>query len=156
MTNTPYEPGGAHDPDEPRTDADEARTDAAIQDVNAQVQWPRAQPSTPAQHAPRPPAARHGPPPASSPQAGASPSAPRPRSAWRSVGIGILGLVGGVLLALIVQDVLATAFVSDGTVPSALSAVLGFLMPVFAILGVIVAILVDNWNVKRRSKGLGQ
>jgi hypothetical protein len=57
-----------------------------------------------------------------------------------------------VLLALIVQDVLATAFLRVVTVPIGLGIVLGFLMPVFGVVGVIVAILADNRHTKRRSK----
>ncbi|WP_229741658.1 hypothetical protein [Pseudoclavibacter endophyticus] len=81
---------------------------------------------------------------------------PRPRSTWRSIGSGALGLVGGVLLALIVQDVLATAFLRDGTIPLALGVVLGFLVPAFGALGVLTAILIDNRNAKRRSKTSGR
>ena len=70
----------------------------------------------------------------------------------RKVGIGALGFVGGVLLALIVQDVLSTAFLRIVTVPITLGIVLGFLMPAFGVVGVIVAILADNRHTKCRSK----
>lgn len=155
MTKTPSDP---HNPGEARTDSDEARTDAALRHLKARGQWP--QPSNPA-----PPAPQHAPalwlaaepvtpyPSArpSCPSASIQP-APRPRSAWRSVGIGALGLVGGVLLALIVQDLLATVFLRDGTIPIPVALVLGFLMPAFGVLGVVIAILIDNRNAKRRSE----
>ncbi len=70
----------------------------------------------------------------------------------RKVGVGALGVVGGVLLALIVQDLLATAFLSSGTIPASLGIVLGSLMPVFAVLGAIFAVLIYNRSVKRKSE----
>lgn len=70
----------------------------------------------------------------------------------RTVGIGALGVVGGVLLALIVQDLLATAFLSSGTIPIGAGLGLGFLIPLFAVLGAITAVLIDHRSAKRRSK----
>jgi hypothetical protein len=70
----------------------------------------------------------------------------------RKVGIGALGLIGGVLLAVVVQDLLARAFVRDGAVPLPLALVLGFMIPVFAVLGVVGAILADNRRLRRNSK----
>ncbi len=69
----------------------------------------------------------------------------------RKIGIGALGLVGGLLLALVVQDLLAVTFVRDGTIPLALGIVLGFLMPVLAVLGAIVALLIDGRAAGSRS-----
>ncbi len=74
------------------------------------------------------------------------------RNAMRKVGIGALGVIGGVLLALIVQDLLATAFLSNGTIPIGLGIVLGFLMPVFAVLGAVIAVLTYNRSTKRKSE----
>jgi hypothetical protein len=71
----------------------------------------------------------------------------------RKAGIGTLGLVGGVLLAMIVQDLLATAFLQGGSIPVALGIALGFLVPVLGVAGVIVAIQLDNRSTNRRSKG---
>lgn len=68
----------------------------------------------------------------------------------RTIGIGALGLIGGVLSALVVQDLLAVAFVREGTVPDALVVVLALLMPVMALLGVVVAVLLDR-QAKRRA-----
>jgi hypothetical protein len=70
----------------------------------------------------------------------------------RKAGIGILGLVGGVLLAMIVQDLLANAFLQDGTIPVALAITLGLLMPVLGVVGVIVAIQMDNRFTNRRAE----
>jgi hypothetical protein len=69
---------------------------------------------------------------------------------WRSVGVGALGLVGGVLMALVVQDLLAVAFISDGSVAPALIAVVAFLIPVCGALGTVVAVILDNRSRKRR------
>lgn len=73
-------------------------------------------------------------------------------SALRRVGIGALGVIGGVLLALIVQDLLATAFLRDGTIPLGLAIVMGFLLPVFAVLGAVLAVVLDNRSVRRMSE----
>lgn len=70
----------------------------------------------------------------------------------RKVGIGALGVIGGVLLALIVQDLLATAFFSNGTIPPGPGIVLGFLMPVFAVLGAVVAVLIHHRSTRRTSE----
>jgi uncharacterized protein YacL len=67
----------------------------------------------------------------------------------QKVGIGTLGVIGGLLLALIVQDLLATAFLSNGTIPIALGIALGFLMPVFAVLGAFIAVRIHNRSAKR-------
>ncbi|MDO5633824.1 MAG: hypothetical protein Q4G34_02975 [Micrococcus sp.] len=69
------------------------------------------------------------------------------------VGIGALGSVGGLLLALILQDILAVAFLGHGTIPFPLAVVVGFLLPTLAVLGAVVAILLDNRNTTRTSKG---
>ena len=68
----------------------------------------------------------------------------------RKVGIGALGLIGGVLLALIVQDLLAVAVLQDGTIPLALALVIGFLIPAFGVLGTVVAILLDSRHSAHR------
>lgn len=70
----------------------------------------------------------------------------------RKVGIGALGLVGGVLLALVVQDLLAVAFLRDGTIPTPLAIVLGFLMPVFGVLGAVISVLIYSRHTKRQPK----
>lgn len=139
MTNTP--PGSDNRP----ADAEQSITDRAISDLNARVHWP--QPPNPAPSSVNKPETKPYLPSSPHPY---SPSAPRPRRPWRSIGIGALGVLGGVLLALIVQDILATGFVREGVVPTGLAIVLGFLIPIFAIFGAIVAVLIDARTAKRR------
>ncbi|HEY4535503.1 MAG TPA: hypothetical protein VIG71_05955 [Enteractinococcus sp.] len=142
MTNTPHESGGSDDAEEPRTSADEARTDAAIQDFNARVQWPRrpADPHDPAM-----------PPPHADPIPQRPPPSRGLTDGWRTVGIGALGLLGGTLFGIIVQDILALIFINTGTTVFGL--VFALVIPVFAVLGVVVAVLLDNRMVRRRSGG---
>lgn len=52
------------------------------------------------------------------------------------------------LLALIFQDILTTVLVHDGAVPTGLAVVLGLLMPVLAILGALIAVLIHNRTTK--------
>lgn len=58
----------------------------------------------------------------------------------RRLGIGILGAIGGVFLALIVQDLLASNLPSGPTTATGLGNVIGLLMPVLAILGAVIAV----------------
>lgn len=74
---------------------------------------------------------------------------------WRTVGIGGLGLVGGVLLALVVQDVLAPLLVREPGQPTGLGMLLGLLLPALAGLGVVVAIALDRRGVGRRDEPRG-
>jgi len=67
------------------------------------------------------------------------------------VGIGALGLLGGTLFGIIVQDILALIFINTGTTVFGL--VFALVIPVFAVLGVVVAVLLDNRMVRRRSGG---
>ena len=69
----------------------------------------------------------------------------------RKIGVAALGVVGGVLLAIIIQDVLARSFVDSGTVPVGLGLVISLIMPVLAVLGAVVAIVLHNRNTKRGS-----
>ncbi|WP_181954322.1 hypothetical protein [Kocuria coralli] len=159
MTYPPRSNENGND-EESRTDADEALTDAAIRDLQGRVQGPQVSNSaSPAERA-LPGQGRGQHPeqswPTSSPTPRYNPVSPiqpppQRRSVWRSAGVGVLGFVGGVLLALILQDILATAFLREGTIPIALGIVLGFLMPVCGVLGVIVAILIYNRHGKRGS-----
>lgn len=80
------------------------------------------------------------------------PHAGRRGGAARRAGVGALGVVGGVLLALIVQDLLATALVRNGTLTHGLALVLGSLMPVFAVLGAVTAVLIDARAPTRSSE----
>lgn len=131
MTNIPSESSKPRDSDEPGTAADKGRTAAATREVNSGASGPQA-------HSSAPPGAHRQPAPGT--------LAPHPRSPWRSLGIGVLGLVGGVLLALIVQDILATDLLRDETLPIVLS----LLVPALGTLGAVSAILIDNRNAKDR------
>lgn len=75
----------------------------------------------------------------------------RLRGVWHSMGIGGLGLVGGALLGIIVQDILATAFFRDRTFPVTLGIAFVFLIPSCAVLGAVVALLIDRQNASRPS-----
>ncbi|GAA1547449.1 uncharacterized membrane protein YcjF (UPF0283 family) [Microbacterium ginsengiterrae] len=138
MTNVPNRPENSRDTEEARTSADEARTDAVIQGLNARVHWPQL-PDDALEESTSPPQS------ASFPQ---HPQARKPRSGWRTAGIGALGLLGGVLLGVIVQDLLAVIFIRTGT--PVLGLVFAVLIPLFAVLGVVTAILIDNRTNRRR------
>lgn len=105
-----------------------------VRDLDTRAQQPR--PSYPTAQPAHPPASIQ--------------PAPRSRSAWRSIGTGALGLLGGVLLALIAQDLLAAALLRDGTLSPALTVVLGLFMPVLGVLGMVTALVIDARNTKRR------
>ncbi|MFW6642124.1 hypothetical protein ACOALZ_19030 [Nocardiopsis algeriensis] len=70
----------------------------------------------------------------------------------RQLGLGALGAIGGVLLALIIHDLLATAFLSNGTIPIGPGIVIGSLIPVLAVLGAVIAVLIYNRSLKRTSE----
>lgn len=69
----------------------------------------------------------------------------------RTIGIAALGLVGGVLLGLIVQDVLARLLLDDGVFPDSLPLALlvGFLTPALAVVGIVVALVLDARRARR-------
>lgn len=71
------------------------------------------------------------------------------------LGTAALGLIGGLLLALVVQDLLATAWVQGGTIPQALAVVLGLLMPVLGVLGAVLALLLDSRHATRQRQDEG-
>lgn len=141
MTNVPNRPEDSRDTEVARTSADEARTDAAIQDLNARVHWPQL-PDDALEKSTSPP---HS---ASFPQ---PPQSRKPRSEWRTAGIGALGLLGGVLLGVIVQDLLAVILIRTGT--PVLGLVFVVLIPLFAVLGLVTAILIDNRTNRHRQGG---
>lgn len=71
----------------------------------------------------------------------------------RKLGIGVLGLFCGLLVALVVIEVIARAALADGGTPSGgVAAVLGLTMPVLAVAGVLVALLIDSRIRAGRSK----
>lgn len=71
----------------------------------------------------------------------------------RSVGVGALGVIGGTLLALIVYDFVAAASVRLGVAPVDIGIALEWMIPVFAALGAVVAVVLYRRSVKRRSDG---
>ncbi len=66
----------------------------------------------------------------------------------RKIGVGVLGLIGGVLLAIIIQDILATALVNSGRSPRELGVVTGLLMPILAVLGAVVTVMLHSRSGK--------
>ena len=64
----------------------------------------------------------------------------------RTVGIALLGLVGGLLFAIVVQDVLARILLGNGPQSQAgmVEVALGSLLPGCAVLGPVVALLLDR------------
>ncbi len=90
-----------------------------------------------------------GPAPWSVPQ----PPVKRSASTLRSVGIGALGLLAGLLAALVLQDILAIAFLrSGGGLPLELGVLIGSFMPILAVVGAVLALLIDRNARMRRSK----
>ncbi len=88
-----------------------------------------------------------GPSPWNSPQ----PPARKSPSVWRSIGIGALGLVAGLFAAFVLQDVLGMVFVLNGSsFPLGIAAVIGSFMPILAVAGVVVALLIDRKTRARR------
>ncbi len=79
------------------------------------------------------------------------PDPPRP-SIRRMLGVGALGLIGGALLALFIQDVLAVAFTRAGSVPSALTVVSVYLIPAVSIVTAVAAVVIDRRQAVRRTE----
>lgn len=107
----------------------------------------------PYQAAPDP--AQHWPSVSTGLSAGNSPQPPASNgpSTWRSIGIGALGLMAGLFAAFVLQDVLGMVFVlNGGSFPLGIAAVIGSFMPMFAVAGVVVALLIDR---KARARRLG-
>lgn len=61
----------------------------------------------------------------------------------RHVGMTLLGLVGGLLAGVVLQDVFAQALVSDGEVTTLGAVVLPLLLPLCALLGAAVALVLS-------------
>lgn len=72
----------------------------------------------------------------------------------RKLGIGFLGLLGGLLAGLIAHDVLARILLDGGRFPDSLPMALlvGFLTPTLAIVGVVLALVLDGRRTRRRDQ----
>lgn len=68
------------------------------------------------------------------------------------LGVGALGLIGGALLALFIQDLLAVAFVKGENVPDALTIIFAYLIPVVSILTAVAAVVIDRRLAVRRTE----
>lgn len=74
--------------------------------------------------------------------------------AWRAIGIGALGMLGGVFAATLIPDALGIAYVLlGGEFPIEVAVVLGSFLPVIAVAGAVVALLVDRRVRARRGSG---
>lgn len=136
MPHTPSSPGDPREADEPRTNADEAKTDAAVHAFNARVQWPLSAAEAPTV----------------SPTGDAANRSPQPpqkqRNKWRTVGIVALGLLGGLLFGVVLQDILATIMIQTGL--TGLSFVFALVIPLFAAVGAVATLVFDKWFARRR------
>lgn len=77
---------------------------------------------------------------------------PRPRRRTgipRTLGVGTLGLIGGALLALFIQDLLAAALVRDAQVPGALAVLFASFIPVVAVTTAVCAVVIDRKRTAR-------
>lgn len=71
----------------------------------------------------------------------------------RSVGMGVLGLVGGLLFGIVVQDILGRLLGDPAGTPSVVvGLVFGSLLPACLVLGPVVAIWIDRRQHRRRTE----
>ena len=69
----------------------------------------------------------------------------------RRVGMGILGLIGGLLAGIVIQDVLAEALVAgSGEVSTAGLVIIPVLLPLCGVAGAVIAVLADLRRERRR------
>ena len=72
----------------------------------------------------------------------------------RKLGIVFIGLIGGLIVGFLIHEVIARIAMSAGSglLPDslALALVLGFLTPALAIVGAVVALVIDGGRVRRR------
>lgn len=76
----------------------------------------------------------------------------RRRSALRTMGIGGLGLVGGILAGLVLQDILAQSFPDA----RAVLAVHAALVPLLALAGTVLAVWLDGRVPRRDAQDPGR
>lgn len=142
MTKTP---GGPTDPrdhaetDDARTHADESRTDAAIRDLNSRILWPQPQSSAS-------PATSERPPTINVLETAHAASTSRKATLMRKLGVGMVGLIGGLLLGLLAR------FIVPGDPPLLLALVLGAVTLTLAVAGVVGALAIDHYYLKRRAQ----
>ena len=69
----------------------------------------------------------------------------------RTAAIALLGLAGGTLTGLIVQDVVVRLLIVDGVFPDSLplALLIGSLTPALAVAGAVVAVIVDARQSRR-------
>lgn len=72
--------------------------------------------------------------------------------AGRAAGIGALGFVGGALLALFVQDLLAAALAGSGGAPGRLLPVFTVLAPVLSVASAVAAVVADRRRAGRADR----
>lgn len=71
----------------------------------------------------------------------------------RKLGAGFLGLLAGLLVGIVAQELLASLLVQGGRLDASLplAVLIGFLMPGLALVGVVVALAIDGRVTKHRS-----
>ncbi|WP_007024780.1 hypothetical protein [Saccharomonospora iraqiensis] len=74
----------------------------------------------------------------------------------RTVGIGALGIIGGLLLAITLQDILAHALADTEGTPSTVGRILGSLKPALGLLGAVLAVRLDRRHHRTRPGGRGE
>jgi hypothetical protein len=76
-----------------------------------------------------------------------------PPNGWRSVGVAALGLLGGFLAAVVLQDIIGVALIrgADGTVPVGGALLIASLIPLLSAIGLAVALLIDR-AARRRER----
>ncbi|WP_026454231.1 hypothetical protein [Saccharomonospora iraqiensis] len=74
----------------------------------------------------------------------------------RTVGIGALGLIGGLLLAITLRDILAHALTDTEDTPSTVGMILASLKPTLGLLGAVLAVRLDRRHHRTRPGDRGE